>query len=385
MAARSCLVGIVGLLFSLLFTLFFPHSAYALIRRDSEGEGLSEQFGEEEDEIYREVTMRIRKTMCTPAGVILVVPIVCMVFITACGNGEDPWQEGNGEIKEDWVLIEPGTFMMGSPEDEPNRTPDERLHEVTLTRAFFIGTTPVTQEQWQKLVGNNPSGFHPDNTAWEGRGSEVCLDCPVERVSWWDAVAYANLLSVEEGLDECYTLIDCSGEPGQGLGCSGIEVNADDGNPYLCEGYRLPTEAESEYAQRAGTTTAYHTGPEEGETQEDAMDRAGWHRGNSADGPAPGSDWRTQPVGLLEPNDWGVYDMHGNVVEMVWDYYGQFPEGQVVDPLGPEVGEHRVRRGGSWLSLAHDCRAARRRGGRGPAFTIDRMGFRLARTKIEVD
>lgn len=144
-----------------------------------------------------------------------------------------------------WRYVPPGTFQMGSPTSEPERDDDETLHEVTLTRGFWMAETEVTQGQWQELMGNNPSNF-----------SSCGGDCPVETVNWYEAVAFANVLSERSGLEKCYSLADCNGvKAGQGRECIDVSFAG-----LECKGYRLPTEAEWEYAARATTTGPFWTG-----------------------------------------------------------------------------------------------------------------------------
>ncbi len=239
-----------------------------------------------------------------------------------------------------FVYIAPGTFTMGSPTSEEGRWNDESQHQVTLTRGFYLQAHEVTQGEWVEVMGENPSGF-PD-----------CGDrCPVERVSWEDAVLYANALSRSEGLSECY-------------GSAGSV--RDGGTVYDCEGYRLPTEAEWEYAARAGTSGARYG----------ALNSIAWHADNSG-----GS---THPVGShRSPNAWGLHDMLGNVYEWTHDVFESYG-GRVTDPSGPSTDSFRVLRGGSWDTVAIEypldgVRAARR-WRNNPAFRSNTVGFRLARS-----
>ena len=237
-------------------------------------------------------------------------------------------REVQNSIGIEFVLIEPGTFQMGSPATEPGRDADEILHTVTLSQPFYLGKYEVTQAQWQAVLGGNPSWF--DNCGG---------NCPVETISWDDAQKFIDELNRREG----------------------------------GETYRLPTEAEWEYAARAGTQTAYHFGNAVSELQRYAWygDRGGFF--SSGTGP--------HPVGQKRPNEWGLYDMHGNVWEWVADWYGAYPRGAVTDPRGPWTGTNRVARGGSWHFNAHYCRAADRFSG-SPVIRNHNQnhGFRLART-----
>ncbi|MFH1530230.1 MAG: SUMF1/EgtB/PvdO family nonheme iron enzyme [Pseudomonadota bacterium] len=201
------------------------------------------------------------------------------------------------------VWLPAGTFMMGSPETGKGRRYDEQLHQVTLTTPFLICRTPVTRAFFREVMGKDPSNFQNRS-----------LDCPVEQVSWFDAVEFCNRLSVSDGLEPCYT-----GDRNAGF----VWDRA-------ARGYRLPTEAEWEYACRAG-----HPGPRYG-----ALDRIAWHKGNSEN--------KTQPVGGLEANGWGLHDMLGNVWEWCWDGAREFSHDPVVDPCGPEDVVGVDLRGGSW-------------------------------------
>ncbi len=198
-----------------------------------------------------------------------------------------------------FVWIPPGTFEMGSPDTEEGRRKSETLHQVTLTKGFYMSTTEVTQKQWQAVMGYNPSHYKGDNL-------------PVESVSWLDCQEFCRKLREKEG-----------------------------------KTYRLPTEAEWEYACRAGTATPYYSG-----SDLDALKRVGWYFGNSG--------IKTHPVAQLQPNTWGLYDMHGNVCEWCEDWYGDYPKGSVKDPQGGKSGRDRVVRGGSRTFFSWRCRTAHR-------------------------
>lgn len=222
----------------------------------------------------------------------------------------------------EFVLIEPGTFAMGSLETETGRFYGEGpVHQVTLRQPFYLGKYEVTQEQWEAVMGSNPSFF-------SGCGG----DCPVEWVSWEDTQEFIAALNRQEG------------------------VNV----------YRLPTEAEWEYAARAGTRTAYYFGDDAAQ-----LGAYAWYFDNA--------DRTIHTVGQKRPNVWGLHDMHGNVQEWVADWYGEYPRGAVTDPRGPNTGTRRVLRGGGWFSLARLCRAADR-GWDSPGYRSNGLGFRLART-----
>ncbi len=247
------------------------------------------------------------------------------------GGGVASGSGRSGGAPSGFVEIPAGVFMMGSPSSEEGRYDDETQREVRITRPFWLKTTEVTQGEWESVMGSNPSHF-----------SSCGKNCPVENVSWFDAIGYMNKLSEREGLERCYE----SDGRFKGLRCTG---------------YRLPTEAEWEYAARAGTTGARYG----------SLDSVGWYRGNSGR--------RTQAVGQKTPNAWGLYDMLGNVYEWVQDWYGAYPSGAVVDPLGPYSGARRVYRGGYWDGGARYLRAAIRGDGT-PGVRSNRIGFRLSRS-----
>ncbi|QQO07791.1 formylglycine-generating enzyme family protein [Breznakiella homolactica] len=227
-----------------------------------------------------------------------------------------------------FIRIAGGTFTMGSPAAEAGRQDDEAQHSVTVD-GFYLAEHQVTQEDYEALMGNNPSWI-------KGQG------LPVEQVTWLEAVQYCNALSVQEGLVPAYT-----------VNGSSITWNRE------ANGYRLPTEAEWEYACRAGTVSAYSTGSSITKTQANYEGRT------------------TTPPGSFAPNPWGLYDMHGNVWEWVWDWYGPYTPGSRTNPGGSDSGTDRVMRGGSWAYKIEDTRSARR-GHRTPNTRIC-IGFRLAR------
>lgn len=263
------------------------------------------------------------------------------------GDGDrDRLLDADVDVPGEWVTLSADTFMIGSPPDETQRGADETLHEVTLLRDFELQTTEVTQEQFFKLMGTNPSL------------TEDALR-PVTRVSWHDAAMYCNALSDLLNLQLCY---DCSGDADE-LVC---ELNEDLLSPYLCGGYRLPTEAEWEYAARAGTTTATYVG----DADEENVDTIAWTQANSS---------VAQHVATRVPNEWGLYDMLGNVWEWCHDWHESYTIATEEDPWGPTVGEERSFRGGSWSSPRTSARAASRYQYI-PSHNNHAIGFRPARS-----
>ncbi len=282
-------------------------------------------------------------------------------------------------VPSGWALVPPGSFQMGSPEPEPGRWDDEGpVHQVAITRPFLMKATEVTQGEWRKLMGNNPSPF------------EACgKDCPQVFVSWWEALAYANKLSLGHGYHECYALSGCQGKPGEGMECRSVVFKGLD-----CNGYRLPTEAEWEYAARAGTQSAIYSGslslPEANHSPE--LDGIAWYAGNSGvgyEGAEECASWPDRPrvfqrcgphpVAQKTANQWGLFDMIGNVYEWCWDWKGPYPAQSATDPTGPKQGEVRVARGGNWMPPARKARAARRGDGP-PGYRCLGLGLRLVRT-----
>jgi formylglycine-generating enzyme required for sulfatase activity len=289
------------------------------------------------------------------------------------------------------VEIQPGAFLMGSPEDEEDRNYFETRHPVRITYAFKMGKTEVTQRQWREVMGttiqqqrdkaqqkggglpslanrfseqglkikDNPYGAFKEiidkglwsKLKWLAVGTEYRLplhgegdDYPMYHVSWDEAAEFCKRLTEQELV---------AGRLPAGMV------------------YSLPTEAEWEYACRAGSTTRFANGDTEAD-----LDKIGWYDGNSGN--------TTHPVGTKLPNDWGLYDMHGNVAEWCHDryWYDYYPNGEAVDPSGPVKGHSRSFRGGGWSNPSRYCRSADRSSitpGDGIAF----LGFRITRSRSE--
>jgi formylglycine-generating enzyme required for sulfatase activity len=251
--------------------------------------------------------------------------IFIAVFLLILASGESLAAQKNysNSIGMEFILIPAGSFTMGADKDFEEADDDETpQHWVRISKPFYLGIYEVTQAQWTAVMENNPSKYKYDDRS-----------NPVEQVSWDDAQAFIERLNAKEGHSR----------------------------------YRLPTEAEWEYAARAGSTSAYSFGNDSGQ-----LGRYAWC----------GVDWDlglTHPVGQKQPNAWGLYDMYGNVWEWVQDWYGEnyYRSSPATDPAGPWSGWRRVVRGGNWSSLAWSCRSANR-GSYPPGSRDDRLGFRLA-------
>lgn len=251
----------------------------------------------------------------------------------------------DGRAPSGFVYIAPGTFTMGSPTTEPGRGASEIQHQVTLTRGFYMSRYEVTAELWHQVMS----------------GSPVISQWPMVNVSWDMAVQFCNALSLQAGLTPAYTI--------SGLGGNATwNQNAN--------GYRLPTEAEWEYVCRAGTAQAFNNGT----NCLSSNTEANYDGRSPLTGCAAGTyrAGRTN-VGQFPANQWGLYDMHGNVWEWVWDRWGSYPTGSVADPTGPPWGSNRVARGGALGSFAVHCRSAQRNNFP-PSDTYDYIGFRLVKS-----
>ena len=237
---------------------------------------------------------------------------------------KDPPKNVTNSIGMKFVWIPSGSFMMGSPKEEKERGKDENQHKVTLTKGFYMGVYAVTQEHWEEIMGNNPSHFKGEK------------NLPVDSVSW----------------DDCQAFIK--------------KLREKDKKPY-----RLPTEAEWEYGCRAGTTTPFHFG------KTISTDQANYN-GTFTYGEGNKGVYRekTTPVGTFPANAFGLYEMHGNVIQWCQDRFGDYPQKDVIDPQGPEKGRIRVLRGGPWSVNPRYCRSACRDGDE-PGTRDGGIGFRV--------
>lgn len=290
--------------------------------------------------------MRLRRTEV----VVSTIGVLCL-----CAGAALPWQAAwrasraaavkeqvidQSELRPALVVLPTGSFLMGSSAADAHTLAERPQHKVAVSKRFAMAETEVTQGQYQAVVGTNPS-FFKEGPDWKQR--------PVENVSWLDAIGYCNELSKQEGLAPCYKV-------------QGDEVKWEAGQD--CPGYRLPTEAEWEYAARAGQSTKY--------AGSDDPKEVAWFAETV-------KDERTQVVKQKKANAWFLYDLSGNVWEWVWDYLASYQAGPKQDPAGPSSGMDRVGRGGSWDFPAWRARVAVRLGN-DPGDRSRGRGFRLVRS-----
>jgi formylglycine-generating enzyme required for sulfatase activity len=285
--------------------------------------------------------------------------ILCFSFFILFGNITDKRILAQEVIKDDMVLINGGTFSMGSPKNDTVMTSLEIRHQVTIS-SFYMSKYQVTQMKYERTMGINPSKFMGSNL-------------PVEQVSWYDAIEYCNSLSQIEGLFPVYTIDKSLHDPNN--------MNDNDTLKWVvtwdrnANGYRLPTEAEWEYACRAGTNTPFNTG--NNITTDQANYNGNYPYEKNRKGIFRG---RTTDVGSFRPNRWGLFDMHGNVWEWCWDWEGTYSNLSQIDPSGAVSSRGRIYRGGSWGNRADYIRSANR-GASNPTTISETVGFRVVRSK----
>lgn len=254
--------------------------------------------------------------------------------------------------KDNFILVKAGNFTMGSPESEIGRSDNERQHEVKISKDYYISKYEVTQKEYQAVMGNNPSRTS------RGIGDNY----PVNRVSWYNAIEYCNKLSQQDGLSPAYNIDKNTKDPNNKQEYDDLKwtVSINKG----ANGYRLPTEAEWEYAARGGNKTRGYI-----YSGSNKLDEVAWYDDIS--------NSKVHKVGSKQANELGIYDMSGNVYEWCFDWYGAYPTDKLsLDPKGADAGWCRVCRGGSFYYLGQDCRSANR-SNHGSGYMTDTLGFRV--------
>ncbi|MCL2155262.1 MAG: formylglycine-generating enzyme family protein [Leptospirales bacterium] len=291
--------------------------------------------------------------------IILLIPVLTLaVFLFARSN----YGSSGSDFK--MVRINGGAFVMGSPDDEPNRGFEniEKQHGVTVS-SFSMSKYQITQELYETVMGYNPSYFNSTNH-------------PVERVTWYDALEFCNKLSEKEGLEQVYKITVITRNSNNNITNATIDaVN------WKANGYRLPTETEWEYACRAGTETDFNW-----RNNRINSTQANFKADTNLYNDSLIGEFRakTTAVGSFAPNAWGLYDMHGNVWEWCWDWHGNYPGDGETDYRGLSDGVFRVMRGGSWVVPGHFLRSAVRGYG-DPSFRHYAIGFRIVRLCDKTD
>jgi formylglycine-generating enzyme required for sulfatase activity len=254
----------------------------------------------------------------------------------------------SSKMPEDLIFVQGGTFTMGSPAEELDRISDEIQHSVAVS-GFYLAKSEVTQKEYRELRGGNPGEHSGD-------------DLPVESVTWFDAVRFCNARSEKEGLTPAYVI---NGES--------VTWNR------AANGYRLPTEAEWEYACRAGTTTPFNTGRTITDKEANINNSYGYNK-DASGRVIGGYRQKIIAVNSFSPNPWGLFDMHGNVGEWCWDWYGDYNASERIDPAGAVSGVYRVVRGGGWNDFPKHARSAYR-AATPPNEGMYNIGFRVARNE----
>ncbi len=280
-------------------------------------------------------TLNIKTLLVSNVRLILVVFLSIIFSVSTTTAEEKTFITTNADME--FVLVKGGTFKMGNTYEEDGFEDELPVHQVTLSD-YYISTYEVTQSEWQDVMGSNPSSF-------KGKMK------PVENVSWFDAIEFCNKLSEKEGLNPCYQ----------------IKRN----NNVICDwtanGYRLPTEAEWEYAARGGIESQGYM-----YAGSNSIDEVGFYKGNSMS--------MSHSTGSKKPNELRIYDMSGNVWEWCWDWYtNSYSDGAGNNPKGVEFGVERCRRGGSWAQISKSSRSSNRLG-TPPELKFNYVGLRLVKT-----